>query len=173
MIFLQEHGVSPAYATKIYKTYGQEAIAIVKENPYRLADDIWGIGFKVADSIAQNLGFAHASVKRIKAGIVFIITSTLNQGHLYVEFNNAKETAFELLELERTDEINQNIKNALHELHEAQKIKLITHNDAHYITLSQYYFAERGVAQRILELTSKKSPHTFDTDAIYRSLTIS
>lgn len=170
MIFLQENGVSPAYATKIYKTYGQEAIAVVKENPYRLADDIWGIGFKIADSIAQNIGFAHASVNRIKAGIVYIITSTLNQGHLYIELNNAKETAFELLELERTDEINQNIKKALHDLHEAQKIKLITHDNAHYITLSQYYYAERGVAQRILELTSKKSPHTFDTDAIYRSL---
>lgn len=170
MIFLQEHGVSPAYATKIYKTYGHEAIAVVRENPYRLADDIWGIGFKIADSIAQNLGFAHNSVKRIKAGMVFIITSALTQGHLYVELSKAKEVAFDLLELEQTDEINLNIKRALHELHEDQKIKVITHNEAHYITLSQYYFAERGVAQRILELTSKKSPHVFDIDAIYRSL---
>ncbi len=170
MIFLQEHGVSPAYATKIYKTYGHESIAVVQENPYRLADDIWGIGFKVADSIAQNLGFAHNSVKRIKAGIVFIITSALTQGHLYIELGNAKETVFTLLELEQTDEINQNIKLALHELHEAQKIKVITHNEKHYITLSQYYYAERGVAQRILELTNKKSPHSFNIDAIYRSL---
>jgi exodeoxyribonuclease V alpha subunit len=170
MIFLQEHGVSPAYATKIYKTYGQESIAIVKENPYRLADDIWGIGFKVADSIAQNLGFDHNSVKRIKAGIVFIITSALTQGHLYVELAKAKETTFELLELEYTDDINHNIKLALHELHEEQKIKVISHSQNHYITLAQYYFAERGVAQRILELISKPSPHAFNTDAIYRSL---
>ena len=170
MIFLQEHGVSPAYATKIYKTYGHESIAIVKENPYRLADDIWGIGFKVADSIAQNLGFSHNSVKRIKAGVIFMISSALTNGHLYIELGNAKETLYELLELERTDEIAHNIKLALHELHEAQKIKLLTHENQHYITLSQYYYAERGVAQRVLELMSKQTTHTFDTDAIYRSL---
>lgn len=170
MIFLQEHGVSSAYATKIYKAYGHEAIAVVQENPYRLADDIWGIGFKVADSIAQNLGFSHNSVKRIKAGIIFIITSALGQGHLYVQLDDAKETIVELLELERTAEIEKNIKHALHELHEAQKIKLISNANQHYITLSQYYFAEYGVAQRIQELVNKASTHTFDIDAIYKSL---
>ena len=56
MLFLQSHEVSTSHATKIFKTYGSESIAIVKENPYRLADDIWGIGFKTADSIAQKMG---------------------------------------------------------------------------------------------------------------------
>ena len=54
---LQSHGVSTAYGVKIYKTYGDKSIEIVKENPYRLADDIWGIGFKTADKIAEKLGF--------------------------------------------------------------------------------------------------------------------
>ena len=58
MLFLQDHGVSTAFAAKIYRQYGNESIQKVRENPFRLADDIWGIGFKTADGIAQKLGFA-------------------------------------------------------------------------------------------------------------------
>ena len=57
MVFLQEKGISTAYATKIYKKYGDDSISVLHENPYRLAEEIWGIGFKTADQIAQNLGF--------------------------------------------------------------------------------------------------------------------
>ena len=85
MVFLQDKGISPAYAVKIYKKYGQESIAVLNENPYRLAEDIWGIGFKIADQIAQNMGFEKTSVKRIKAGILYAITSTVSNGHLYIE----------------------------------------------------------------------------------------
>lgn len=170
MIFLQEHGVSPTYAAKIYKTYGQQAIALVKENPYRLADDIWGIGFKVADGIAQHLGFSHDSIKRIKAGIIFVINNAISQGHLYVEIDQLKQTVVSLLELDQTDLIAQRLKHALHDLHETQKIKLVSHNNLHYITLSQFYFTEKSLANRILELSSTSSPHTFDIDRIYTSL---
>ena len=99
MIYLQEKGISPAYATKIYKTYGQNSIAVITENPYRLADDIWGVGFKMADQIAQAIGIPANSPKRAKAGILFAITTQVGQGHLYVELSNLKTQTTTLLEL--------------------------------------------------------------------------
>jgi len=73
MIFLQSHGVSSWYSAKIYKQYGNESIIIVKENPYRLATDIFGIGFVTADKIAQKLGFAKDSELRAEAGILHVL----------------------------------------------------------------------------------------------------
>lgn len=169
MVFLQDKGVSPAYATKIYKKYGQESIAIVNENPYRLADDIWGIGFKTADQIAQQLGFEKTSLKRIKSGLLFAISSTLNMGHLYIEVQELKEKASQLLEIDQ-EENSSKIKNALHELYNAEKIKLITHEDKHFITLTQYYFSEKGIAQKIIALQEYPSHHSFDLDAIYAGM---
>ncbi len=73
MLFLQSHGVSTGYAVKIYKTYGDESINVVRDNPYRLADDIWGIGFKTADKIAQKLGFDKNSFERCRSGIAYVL----------------------------------------------------------------------------------------------------
>lgn len=83
MIFLQGNGVSSAYATKIYKTYGKESIQKVQENPYRLADDIWGIGFKTADSIAKNMGYADNDIRRCKSGIIYSLNQLANEGHVF------------------------------------------------------------------------------------------
>ncbi|MDR3708257.1 MAG: ATP-dependent RecD-like DNA helicase [Capsulimonadaceae bacterium] len=80
MLFLQSHGVSPAYAVKIYKTYGTDSIAIVERNPYQLATDIWGIGFKSADQIAGNLGFAKDDPRRIEAGLIYVMNQTVETG---------------------------------------------------------------------------------------------
>jgi exodeoxyribonuclease V alpha subunit len=168
---LQDKGVSPAYATKIYKKYGQDSIAVVNENPYRLADDIWGIGFKTADQIAQHLGFEKTSIKRIKSGILFAISSTLGQGHLYIEIEKLKETASELLEIDQAENALK-IKNALHELYNSDKIKLITHENVHFVTLTSYYFSEKGIAQKILTLQEYPSQQSFDLDAIYNSMRV-
>jgi ATP-dependent exoDNAse (exonuclease V) alpha subunit len=73
MIFLQSHGVSSGYATKIFKQYGNELISVVRENPYRLATDIFGIGFITADKIAEKLGFAKDSELRAQAGILYVL----------------------------------------------------------------------------------------------------
>ena len=83
MVFLQGNGVSSAYAAKIYKAYGKESIDKVKENPYRLADDIWGIGFKTADSIAKNMGYAENDIRRCKSGIIYSLNQLANDGHVY------------------------------------------------------------------------------------------
>jgi len=169
MVFLQEKGASAAYATKIFKHYGKGSVAVLQENPYRLAEEVWGIGFKVSDQIARELGFEPESVKRIKAGLLFAISSVITSGSLYIELNELKQKTFTLLELDQMAH-EKSIKMALHELYDNGKIKLISHNEGHFITLSQYYFSEKGCANRLTKLIEYQSPHHFDFDSIYTNL---
>src|SRR5437762_2113912 len=90
MVFLQSKGISTIYAVKIYKFYKENAIAIIQENPYRLAQDIWGIGFKTADIIAQKNGISSDSEKRIAASIIHLIQTASNDGHLYIQLDQLK-----------------------------------------------------------------------------------
>ena len=83
MIFLQSHDVSTAHAAKIYKTYGNDAIPIVTENPYQLADDIYGIGFVTADTIAQKLGIDKDAPQRVEAGIKYVLSQKADEGHVF------------------------------------------------------------------------------------------
>ena len=85
MLFLQSNEVSTSHATKIYKTYGKESISIVKENPYRLADDIWGIGFKTADSIAEKMGIDKTKFVCLRSGIFYTLNKLGEEGHCYGE----------------------------------------------------------------------------------------
>ncbi len=97
MVFLRGHGVSASFAARIYKRYGAEAIAVVQANPYRLALDIWGIGFKSADAIAQNLGIARDAGERIEAGLLHVLGQLSEDGHVHVPQEHAIETASSLL----------------------------------------------------------------------------
>lgn len=151
MVFLQEKGASSSYATKIYKHYGTNAISVMTENPYRIAQEVWGIGFKTADTIAQQLGFARESLARIKAGILFAINQETGNGHLYVELDALKEHTTTLLEL-NSSTIKESLSNALYQLHHEKHIVLITHQEKHYITLSKYYWIEKGIAKKIDDL---------------------
>ena len=83
MLFLQSHDVSTAHAAKIYKTYGNDAIPIVTENPYQLADDIYGIGFVTADTIAQKLGMDQDAPQRVEAGIKYVLSQKADDGHVF------------------------------------------------------------------------------------------
>jgi exodeoxyribonuclease V alpha subunit len=168
MVFLQDKGVSASLAIKIYKRYGQQSLALVQENPYRLAEDIWGIGFKSADKIALALGFGIGSQARIKAGIMYAITECTQAGHLYAQLDELKKKTEELLELE--PEMVPGIKTALHQLHDEQKIKLITYQEKHYITTSMVYYTEKGVSSKLQSLLKEPSLHSFDTQAIYTKL---
>ena len=97
MIFLQGHGVSSTYAVKIFKAYGNKAISIVSQNPYRLALDINGIGFKTADRIAQNMGIDPGSQIRAEAGIVYVLSEFVDEGHVYFPYDELTAKAAELL----------------------------------------------------------------------------
>lgn len=168
MVFLQEKGISTLHATKIYKTYRSKSIEVMLENPYRLCEDVWGIGFKTADTIAQQLAISHDSQKRCRAGILHCISMIVQAGNLYIELDQLKQNVHQLLEL--ASEKSNVVKNALYELHQHEKIKLITWNEQHFITLAQYYFCEKGVANRIQILKQTASSFTADTSALYHQL---
>lgn len=170
MVFLQEKGISPAYATKIYKKYGQGSIQVLQENPYRLADDIWGIGFKIADRIAQQMGFELTSLKRISSGLLYTLSTLVSAGHLYGELESLKEKTIELLSLEATPETAHTIKLALHDLYASDRIKLLSHENTHYIALSSHYYSEKGIAQKLKRLLESPSSLPFDINAIYQEI---
>jgi exodeoxyribonuclease V alpha subunit len=100
MIFLQSHSVSTSLATKIYKTYGDDAINIVREDPYRLARDIYGIGFLTADKIAQALGIPADSPRRVAAGVAYALNQATDEGHVFLPMGELAEQAAKLLGVE-------------------------------------------------------------------------
>jgi exodeoxyribonuclease V alpha subunit len=97
MVFLQGIGVSTSLAVRIYKTYRDDAIEVVRREPYRLASDVWGIGFKTADQIAQRLGIPHDSPQRVKAGLQFALSEASEDGHCYLPETELVAAASELL----------------------------------------------------------------------------
>jgi exodeoxyribonuclease V alpha subunit len=103
MLFLQGHGISATYARKIYKQYGDRAIEVVSANPYRLAHDVFGIGFKLADGIARKLGMPPDVPERIEAGVLFTLRQAAEQGHCFLPEQALAETAVELLSLPAED----------------------------------------------------------------------
>lgn len=108
MIFLQSHNVSTSHATKIYKTYGNESIQIVTENPYRLADEIYGIGFVTADTIAQKLGIEKDAPHRLQAGIKYVLSQKADAGHVFQHYPELIEACEAILEQE-PEAIEKNI----------------------------------------------------------------
>jgi exodeoxyribonuclease V alpha subunit len=101
MIFLQSHGVGAGYATRIFKHYGARAIDVVRENPYRLATDIFGIGFVSADKIAEKLGFARDSELRAEAGILYVLHEMTDEGHVYYPYEPLIAKCQEILTIDR------------------------------------------------------------------------
>jgi len=101
MIFLQTHGVGSGYAAKIFKQYGNRSIMVVKENPYRLATDIFGIGFLTADRIAEKLGFAKDSELRAEAGILYVLQQLADEGHVYYPYEPLVKKCQEILGVDR------------------------------------------------------------------------
>lgn len=148
MLFLQENGVSTAFAAKIYRQYGNESIARMRENPYQLADDIWGIGFKTADGIAGKLGFDRESYVRLRSGIMYALSELADEGHVYGEKAQLVRHAAELLEAEEglvVITLDQMLKdNDL--IREQNKEKLEA------IYLPAFYYAEIGTANKLKKL---------------------
>ena len=99
MVFLQSHGITTGYAVKIFKKYGQEAIQKVRSNPYRLERDVDGIGFRIADRIAQNLGLGREAPARVQAGIRYLLTQAADDGHVFLPAVELMERAREILEI--------------------------------------------------------------------------
>lgn len=152
MLFLQGYGVSTAYAAKIYRQYGKESIDTVKGNPYNLADDIWGIGFKTADGIANKMGYENNDPRRCKSGINYTLSELADEGHVYAEEEQLVKSAKELLQADE-----EPIRNAMAEMVQAEELK--TDGDAIY--LPPFYYAEVGTANRLLALLENKATNLF------------
>ncbi|HPC99759.1 MAG TPA: ATP-dependent RecD-like DNA helicase [Acetivibrio sp.] len=151
MLFLQSNGVSTAYAVKIYKTYGSDSIETVKDNPYRLADDIWGIGFKTADRIAQSMGYDRESYQRLRAGIIYVLNEFANEGHCFARRDELIKRSSEMLEMGEGD-----VESAIRSMLEEKSI-IMEYDDALY--LPPFYYSETGVARRIMEIVMTKSKY--------------
>ncbi|MDE7187771.1 MAG: ATP-dependent RecD-like DNA helicase [Lachnospiraceae bacterium] len=157
MLFLQEHQVSSSFAAKIYKQYGNESIAVMKENPYKLADDIWGIGFKTADQIAGKLGLGKESYVRLRSGLMYTLSELSNDGHVYAEKQQLIDKASELLEAAPETVImtmDEMLKQE--ELIREQKIAK-TDGEGSPVTaiyLPPFYYAEVGTAAKLKKLAS-------------------
>lgn len=100
MLFLQSHGASPAYAMRIFRRYGQDTVRVIRENPYRLADEVFGIGFKTADAIARQLGIAADSAYRLQAGLRYQLQQAAGEGHVYLPRAELIKDASALLGME-------------------------------------------------------------------------
>jgi len=166
MIFLQSHGVSSAYATKIFKTYGNESIEVVQENPYRLATDIFGIGFLTADRIAEKLGFAKDSELRAEAGILYVLHQLADEGHVYYPFQPLVNKCQEILEVDQ-----EILSRALTSLNAEKKIVIDdlqekeSKADYQAVYLAKFHLSETNIAARLKALiNAPKSIRPIDPD---------
>jgi exodeoxyribonuclease V alpha subunit len=147
MVFLHSHGVAMSHATKIYKRYGEKSIAAVRENPYRLALDIFGIGFQTADEIARSLGVEPTAPARCQAGVLHVLRALSDEGHVAAPRVDLVERVRSLLEVDE-----HLVQNALAPLVEGEQIVIEPRPEGEAIYLQPLYVAERGIAELVERL---------------------
>ena len=148
MIFMQSYGISNNCSIKIYNNYGNNAVNVLRANPYKLIEDVSGIGFKTADKIAEKLGIEKDSIFRIKSGIIYLMNEITDAGHCYYPYDEFVEIAMNLLEVERSIIIDT---AAL--LQNEDKIMIID-NDIKKIYLKNIFNDEMYVCEKLLELSN-------------------
>ncbi|HEX5836889.1 MAG TPA: ATP-dependent RecD-like DNA helicase [Anaerolineales bacterium] len=172
MVFLHGHGVSTNLAVKIYKTYGDQSLEVVQQNPYQLERDIYGVGFKTADKLARALGLPVDHPSRIEAGLVFALNEMINNGHVFVPRETLGQRAVELLEvpadlispaldrLAQEDRIRADMVPLHHKPLEKGKPAIgeaAGLYNSSVIYLTPLYFGEKGVADRLKALAGSFS----------------
>lgn len=143
LVYLQQFGISNALAVKIYNTYGMNLYGVMKENPYKLAEDITGVGFKVADEIASKIGIHTDSDYRIRSGLLYTLLQAAGEGHCYLPMNMLLNRAHILLDVEEED-IRPQIDNLMMDR------KIVIKGDA--VFAASYYYAELNCARMLHEL---------------------
>ena len=161
MLFLQGHDVSTSHATKVYKTYGSDSIRVVQENPYRLADDIWGIGFRTADTIAEKMGFGHDRYPRLRSGLMYTLNALGNEGHCYATRDQLCKTGAELLEVDASL-----LSDTLDEMIRSGDVFL----DGEAVYLPPFYHAEAGTARRLREVLRGRGAVAVRTEGLQRRI---
>lgn len=162
MLFLQSHDVSTAHAARIYKAYGKESVNVVTENPYRLADDIWGIGFRTADTIAMKLGMEKEKYARCRSGLLYSLNKLSEEGHCFALRDQLVAKGCELLDIAEPvlsmtlDEMIR-VKDVIIEkgvVEIIQKDNKAILDDAIY--LPSFFFSELGVSKKLSALLKAK-----------------
>jgi exodeoxyribonuclease V alpha subunit len=164
MIFLQEHGVSTAFGYRIFKQYGGDSIAVLRENPYRMADDIWGVGFITADTVAQKLGMDLEAYPRCRAGIFYVLNKLADEGHCFCAFEQLAEKSAEILKID-----HGKIAITLGHLIGEKELIAEAHPDGQRVYLPPFFYAEAGVAKRIRAIA--QSPNINTPSALDDALT--
>jgi exodeoxyribonuclease V alpha subunit len=166
MIFLQSHEVSSTYATKIFKTYGKQSVAMIQENPYRLATDIFGIGFLTADRIAEKLEFAKDSAHRAEAGVLHVLRQLADDGHVYYPFQALVNKCQKIFKVDQ-----EILSRALRSLNAKKKIVIDdlqekeSQADYQAVYLAKFHLSETNIATRLKALTNApKSIRPIDPD---------
>lgn len=144
MLFLQQYGIGPGIAVRVYKNYGEKSINVLKENPYRLADEVYGIGFKTTDSIAQKMGMENDSLERLCAGLKYAMYRAADQGHVFMPVEELLNKAAELLAVE-----NKLLNQAFLALEEKQDIVVERAWGREDVYLAAFYYSEKAVARRL------------------------
>ena len=147
MMFLQEYGISMSLAVKIYQEYGPRLYTVIKENPYQLADDIAGVGFKMADEIAKRVGIFTDSDFRIKSGVLYTLLQATGNGHTYLPETDLLSQASELLRVEP-----ESIEKHLMDMQIDKRLVIRESEGVRVVYASQYYYMERGVARMLHDL---------------------
>ncbi|MEN8742638.1 MAG: ATP-dependent RecD-like DNA helicase [Phaeobacter gallaeciensis] len=153
MVFLHEHGVGTARAVRIFKTYGTDAVQVMSENPYRLAKDIRGIGFRTADLIAEKLGIEKTAMIRVRAGISFALTEAMGDGHCGLPRGELIGLAGKLLEVPPPL-----IESALQEELAEETVTADCVDETDCIFLTGLYLAERGIAEQLKRISAGALP---------------
>ena len=147
MMFLQEYGISMSLAVKIYQEYGPRLYTVIKENPYQLADDIAGVGFKMADEIAKRVGIFTDSDFRIKSGVLYTLLQATGNGHTYLPETDLLSQAFQLLRVEP-----ESIEKHLMDMQIDKRLVIRESEGVRVVYASQYYYMEMGVARMLHDL---------------------
>ncbi len=149
MLYLQDYGVSPVYAMKIYKRFKENTLKVVQKNPYVLADEIFGIGFKMADSIAERVGIAKDSPFRIEAGIKYILNKEAGNGNVYTPIDTLIKKSSELISV-----LPESVENTVMQLNVTKQIWVENDSEKGKIVfLNSFFYSESYVAKKLVELS--------------------
>lgn len=165
MIFLQQYGISTTLAVKIYNTYGQEVYSILKENPYRMADDVDGVGFRTADEIASRVGIRTDSDFRIRSGIQYALLQASNEGNTYLPMPELTQRASALLEIE-PEYIEKHYMNLAMD----RKIIMRQVDDVTQIYASAFFYMEANAATMLKNLDARFDVPDIEIEARLRQI---
>ncbi|MFT4758337.1 MAG: exodeoxyribonuclease V alpha subunit [Saprospiraceae bacterium] len=157
MVFMQSHDISPTYAQKVFKQYGDASIEVIQKNPYQLAKDIWGIGFKTADDAAQKLGIAKDSEIRIDAGVEWVLNELAGNGHTCFPIDKFLEKAHEILDVD-AKLIDDRLEIIEKEERIVTGVLTIENQLMACIWLKVFHVCERGIGIELQRLEKEKSP---------------